>query len=137
RWLPGRLPASVPGSVPQRALFAEGLLGSGADAVMPFLPVYLVALSASAAQVGLLSSAAGLAGLIALGPGAWLARRAGSRRVALLLGGGALARVTMLLMAVVPFVFSGHSAVYALIALGGVRSLLTVAAQPAWVSVFA
>src|SRR5690606_11742165 len=102
-----------------------------------FLPLYLVMLAASAAQVGLLSSATGLAGLLALVPGAWLARRPGWRKAIVLLGGGGVARGALLLMAAVPFALSGNAAIVALIALGGLRSLAGSMSQPAWTSLFA
>ncbi len=117
-------------------LFAEGLLSSGADAALPFLPVYLVVLGATSAQVGLLSAATALAGLVALFPAAWVARRAPSR-VRVLLAGGWSMRLAVLLIALAPFVLGTQAAIFALIGLGGLRVLASSLAHPSWMSLFA
>ena len=124
------------GTRSRRALFVEGIFASGADAAMPFLPVYLVVLGASSAQVGLLSAATALAGLVALFPAAWVARRTPSR-VRVLMAGGWSMRVTVLLIALAPMLLGVHAAVVALIALGGLRVLVASLAHPTWMSLFA
>ncbi len=83
------------GSRSRRSLLADGTLASASDAALPFLPVCLVALGASAVQVGLLSGATALAGLLALVPAAWLARRTRSRKLVVLLGRWGFARLAV------------------------------------------
>lgn len=135
--------SSGPGAPPdgvlrsQRALFADGLLASASDAALPFLPLYLVFLGATATEVGLLSIAGGLAGLVALVPGAWLAQHARSLKAVVLLGGGGVARVGLLALAAVPLAFDGQRAVAAILVVAGVRALVSMVAHPSWVAVFA
>ncbi len=117
-------------------MFAEGLLSAGSDAALPFLPVYLVVLGASTAQIGLLSAATALAGLVALFPAAWIARRSSSR-VRVLLAGGWSMRLVVLLIALAPFVFPTSGAIMALIALGGFRVLASSLAHPSYMALFA
>ena len=119
----------------RRALLAEGVLASGADASLQFLPMYLVALGATSVQVGALSTATGLAGAIALGPAAWLARRAGARRRVVLAATG-LGRLLLLAMAGAAVAGQG-SVVSMVIALGGLRALSMALAQPSWMATFA
>lgn len=127
----------VLGSRSRRALFSEGILASASDAAIPFLPVYLVALGASATQVGLLAAATAFAGLIALFPAAWIARRARSRKRVVLFGGWGLARFALIPIALVPFLGHAELAIAALIALGGLRVLAGSLAHPSWMALFA
>ncbi|MGE3961640.1 MAG: MFS transporter [Dehalococcoidia bacterium] len=127
----------VLGSPSRRALFAEGVLAAASDAALPFLPIYLVALGASTSQVGLLAAATALAGLLALLPAAWLARRARSRKAVVLLGSWGFARLALLPIAALPFIGRADVAVGALIALGGVRVLATSLSHPSWMALFA
>jgi len=130
-----RLPGSVDHS--QHALFADGLLASASDAVLPFLPLYLVFLGATATEVGLLSILGGLAGLLALVPGAWLAQRSRSLKAVVLLGGGGVARLGLLALAVIPFALDGRRAVAAVLVVAGVRALANMIGHPSWIAVFA
>jgi len=119
----------------RRALLAEGVLSSGADASLQFLPMCLVALGATSVQVGALATATGLAGTIALGPAAWLARRAGARRGVVLAATGA---GRLLLLAMAGAAIAGQAgAVGLVIALGGLRALAAALAQPSWMAMFA
>ena len=127
----------VLGSRSRQALFAEGMLASASDAALPFLPVYLVALGASTAQVGLLSAATALAGLVALFPAAWIARRTRSRKLVVLLGGWGFARLALIPIAALPFLGHTNLAVGALIVLGGLRVLAGSLSHPSWMALFA
>lgn len=113
------------------------MLAAASDAAIPFLPVYLVALGATATQVGLLSAATALAGLLALFPAAWIARRVRSRKRVVLLGGWSAARLALIPIALIPFVGSVEFAVAALIVLGGLRVLAGSLAHPSWMALFA
>ncbi len=119
----------------RRALLAEGVLASGADASLQFLPMCLVALGATSVQVGALATVTGFAGALALGPAAWLARRAGARRRVVLAatGGGRL-----LLLAMAGAALAGRGgAIGLVIAFGGLRALSAALAQPSWTATFA
>lgn len=124
------------GTGSRRAMFFESLSGSWADSALPFLPVYLVVLGASTAQVGLLAAGTALAGLVALLPAAWLARRTGSR-VRLLMAGNWAMRGAILLFAVTPFLLGPEAAIVALIVLGGLRALIASLNHPSWMSLYA
>jgi len=121
--------------VARRALLAEGVLASGADASLQFLPMCLVALGATSVEVGALATATGLAGAIALGPAAWLARRAGVRRRVVIAATG-VGRLLLLAMAVAAIAGQG-GAVVLVIVLGGLRALSAGLAQPSWIATFA
>ncbi|MDA0353156.1 MAG: MFS transporter [Chloroflexi bacterium] len=121
-----------------RAFFFDGIFSAASD-VMPaqFLAIYAIALGASDADIGILAAAAGLAGLVALAPGARIAERARSRKWVVLLSGGGSGRVMLLLMAFVPWFAEGRTAVYLLILLASLRWFAGMLGHPAWVSLTA
>jgi MFS family permease len=120
------------------AFFFDGLFSSASD-VMPlqFLAVYAIALGASDAEIGVLAAGAGLAGLVALAPGARIAEQASSRKWVVLLSSGGAARLCLLAMAAVPWVAHGNTAVWLLIGLASVRWFAGMIGHPAWVSLTA
>lgn len=118
-----------------RAFFVDGLFSSASDViVVRFLSVYAIALGASNAEIGLIAIANGLAGIAALAPGAWIAERARSRKLVVLLSGGGLGRLCVLAMALVPVMLADHRAVLPLIVLSGLRWFAGSVGHPAWVS---
>jgi len=121
-----------------RAFFIDGLFSAASD-VMPlqFLAVYAIALGASDAEIGVMAAAAGLAGVAALAPGARIAERTHSRKWVVLLSGGGVARLCLLLMAIVPWVAEGRTAVSLLIVLAALRWFAGMLGHPSWVSLTA
>ncbi|TAK78909.1 MAG: MFS transporter [Dehalococcoidia bacterium] len=126
-------------TVEERWFYADGILSSVSESVVvQFLSIYAITLGASDAQVGLLAIANGLAGILALVPGAALAERTPSRKWVVLAGGGGAGRLAILAMAGVPLLFDDvRTAVYALVALTFVKSLAGAACHPSWVSLLA
>lgn len=126
------------GTRSQRAFFIDGLLAAASDiAVVRFMAVYAIALGATNAEVGLIAVANGLAGLIALAPGAWLAERTSSRKRLVLLTWGGAGRLTILLMVAAPLVLADRGAVYALIVLSGLRWFMAQFSHAAWTALLA
>lgn len=123
----------------EKWFYADGVFSATSEAVVvQFLSIYAISLGASDAQVGLLAIANGLAGILALAPGAALAERAASRKLVVLAGGGGAGRLAILAMAGVPLLFDDvRSAVYALVVLTFVKSLAGAACHPSWVSLLA
>ncbi len=123
----------------ERWFYADGVLSSASEAILvQFLSIYAIALGASAAQVGLLAIANGLAGVMALVPGTVLAERARLRKWVVIGGGGGIARLAILGMAGVPLlVDSVQPTVYLLVALTFIKALAGAACHPAWVSLLA
>ncbi len=101
----------------------DGLLSSASNAFYSeFVVLYLMALGASSTTLGLRASINSLAGLAAPLVGAWLVSRSGQRKLWVLLGPGGIARGTLVLMAVVPWIVEGRPAVWALVALLGLQA---------------
>jgi MFS family permease len=99
--------------------------------------LYLVALGASNAQVGLLAALSGLGAAIALLPGALLVERIGHRKEIVLASGGSVGRIAILLAACLPFLVRGESAVILAIALSVLRDTSGNLSLPAWTSLAA
>lgn len=120
----------------ERWFYADGLLSSASEAiVVQFISVYAIALGASDTEVGLLAIANGLAGIMALAPGAVLAERAASRKWVVLAGGGGVGRLAILGMAGVPLLVDDVGTTVAmLVVLTFVKALAGAACHPSWVS---
>jgi MFS family permease len=99
--------------------------------------LYAVALGASSAQVGLLGALSGLGAALALLPGALLVERIGRRKEIVLAAGGAVGRIAILLLLLIPFLLRGEPAVYLAIALMVMRDTSGNLSLPAWTSLAA
>jgi MFS family permease len=96
-----------------------------------FLVMYMLALGASAASIGVRTSINSAASLAAPLIGAWLVERSGRRKRWVLLGGGGLSRVMLLAMAAVPFLLSGNAAVGTFVALAAIQAFGNTVSVPA------
>jgi len=121
-----------------KMFWLNGLFGAIAAAFSDtYLSLYALALGATNAQIGTLSSASSLLGTLAPIPGAQLAERWGKRKLVVSLFSGWLFRTAMLGALLVPFFLSGQAAIYAVIALFALRTGFVNMAHPAWVSLSA
>ena len=118
-----------------RALWFDGLFANTSEQILlVYLSLFLLALDASRAQIGLMSALASLSSALVLLPGAFLVERWGRRRQIVLLTGGGASRLVLFLMSLVPLVFAGPMAVYVVIALAVARSAFAQLGVPAWIS---
>lgn len=112
----------------------DGVLSSSSVAFyFNYIPLYALALGASRTQVGWLSSAASLLGMLAPLPGAAVARRLGKRKLMVVVF-SVLFRSMLVLAALMPLVLSGQAAVYAFIGIMALRVGFMSFFNPAWVS---
>ncbi len=114
----------------------DGILASAAGAfINEFVSLYMLALGASSTTVGLRATVNSAASLAAPLLGAWLVARFQRRKVWVLLGPGGLARLTVLLMAGIPLVAQGQTAVILFMALFAIQAFAGAVGQPAWNSI--
>ncbi|GMU40857.1 MAG: hypothetical protein AMXMBFR23_17230 [Chloroflexota bacterium] len=127
------------GTPAQRWFFLDGLTANASDTVVvQFLSIYAIALGATNTEVGMIAIANGLAGAIALYPGARIAERVVSRKRVVLLGAAGVGRLAVLAMALTPLLLrEPRHAVYGLIALTFLRWLGGSLSHPSWVSLLA
>lgn len=112
----------------------DGFFASASDnIVVNYLVVYLLALGATQSDIGLMSSISSLIAAVILVPGAWMVERIGRRRN-IILGAAAWARTALLLLALVPFFFSGVPLVIIAIAFSISRDAMVNLAFPALMS---
>ncbi|MGA9350679.1 MAG: MFS transporter [Anaerolineae bacterium] len=102
-----------------------------------YLSLFVLALGATRAQIGLMSALSSLSAALLLLPGAAIVERWGHRKQIVVLSGGGISRVALLLLALVPLLFAGPTAVYVVIALAILRSAFANFGVPAWVSLTA
>jgi MFS family permease len=136
----GRWVAQLPPSIRQnlRRFWFVGVFASGSDAiVVAYLSLFVLVLGATRAQIGLTSALSSLSAALLLLPGATLVERRGRRKHIVVLSGGGVARVALLLLALVPLFFAGPTAVYVAIALAILRGAFGNLGVPAWVSLIA
>lgn len=113
----------------------DGFFSSASDnVIVTYLVVFLLAIGASQAQIGLLSSLSSLSAALMLLPGAFLVERIGCRKEMCVIGGGIGSRLTIFFLALIPLVFTGQTLVYVAIALAVLKDALGNLAFPAWMS---
>ncbi len=135
RWV-GELPQKVQSSL--RWFWFDGAFALGSDSILnAYLVLYAVALGASSAQVGLLGALSGFGAALALLPGALLVERIGRRKEIVLAAGGAIGRIAIFLLLLVPFLLQGNAAVYLAIGLVVLRDTFGNLSLPAWTSLAA
>jgi MFS family permease len=121
-----------------RWFFFDGLFFSISDAiVLTYLTLYLLTLGATSAQIGFMAALASLNATLLLIPGAMLAERLGKRKLIVVLAGGGVSRISLLLMAITPFLFDGHFAVTFAIGLKILADGMSNLGIPAWTSLSA
>jgi len=132
----GELSQSVQSNL--RWFWFDGAFALGIDSIVnTYLILYVVALGANSAQIGLLGALSGLGAALALLPGAFLVERIGRRKEITLAGGGAIGRIAILLLALLPFGLQGQAAVYLFIGLVVMRDTFGNLSLPAWTSLAA
>lgn len=110
----------------------DGLLANTSESfVAPYLSLYLLALGASAGQVGLMAALTGLVGALMFLPGARLAERLPSYR-SVVVATSLAARAALPLLLIVPWLAAGPPAIAAVIVLAALRTASTQLGVPAW-----
>ena len=116
--------------------FFDGLFASASDnIVITYITLYILALGATRAQVGLMSSFSSLSAAMLLLPGALLVERFGHRKEITIFSGGGMARLAILCLALMPFLLGGQALVWVGIALSVTRDAFGNLSFPAWMSV--
>jgi MFS family permease len=118
----------------QRFFWLDGLFASISDHFyLGFIPLYALAMGATSAQVGWLTSVANLSGAVSLFPGARLIEKTGRRKPIVVISGGVLARLTLLALAFIPLlVDSAEMAIFLVVLFEGARAFAASLANPAW-----
>ncbi len=121
-----------------RWFWLDGFFSQASESIVnAYLSLFILALGASRAQIGLLSAVSNLSAALVMLPGAALVERWGHRKELCVWSGGGVGRLMLLLMALSPFLVSGPLAVYILIGLAVLRVALGNLTVPAWVSLTA
>ncbi len=129
------LPASIRHNL--RWFWFDGLFSSASENILAtYLVLYVLALGASRAQIGFLSSLSSLSAALTLLPGAILVERLG-RRKQITMANGVIARLLILLLALVPMILAGPAAIYGVMALSVTRDAANNLPYPAWMSLTA
>ena len=121
-----------------RWFFFDGVFAAASEAVSAtYMSLYLLALGATSAQIGLLSAFSNLAAALTLLPGALLADRTGKRKRIVLISGGGVSRIALLCLAILPFLLPYPAVVYVAILLRVIIDGSNNLAMPAWTSLIA
>ena len=118
--------------------FFDGLFASASDnIIITYVTLYILALGATSSQVGLMSSFSSFASALLLLTGAILVERYGHRKELTMVFGAGVARLAILVMALLPFFVGGTAIVWVAIGLSVTRDSFGNLSFPAWVSVTA
>jgi MFS family permease len=121
-----------------RWFFFDGVLAAAGDAIsVTYILLFVLALGATPAQIGLLSALGSLSATLLLIPGAVLSERTGKRKRIVLSGGGGITRLALLMLACVPLVFHGQGAIYVAILVKVIADGFANFSLPAWTSITA
>lgn len=121
-----------------RWYFMDGVFASSQEAInLTFLTLFVLALGASKAQIGLMTSLASLSAVILLIPGAILAERVPQRKWLVIASGGGISRLMLLGLALLPFIAQGPTAVTLAIFFRVVMDGFNNLSLPAWTSLTA
>jgi len=116
----------------------DGFWANASESILlNYLGLYVLALGASNADIGLLASMSSLFAALAFIPGARFTERFGRRKATVVVAGGGLSRVALLMLATVPFLAHGGAAIWIVIALASFRSFWSFFGLPAWTSLTA
>jgi MFS family permease len=146
RWLGGTVTGGGFGAEPLnhdiihnlRWFRVDGILAHASESiVLAYLTLFVLALGATRAQIGLMSALASLSAAAILLPGALVVEHSGRRKRVILLGGGGGARIVLVLLALLPLFASGTTAVLLAITLVAMRSAFIHFGIPAWISLTA
>jgi MFS family permease len=119
-----------------RWFYLDGVFSNGQEAInVTYLTLFVLALGASKAQIGLMTSLASLSAVFLLLPGAILAERLGLRKWLVVISGGGFTRLAILGMALLPFFLHGEAAIFAAIGLKMVMDGFSNFGLPAWTSI--
>ncbi|MFB3902734.1 MAG: MFS transporter [Acidobacteriota bacterium] len=128
-----QLPA--PGSL--RCFWYDGLLNSVSDSLsLNFVPLFALKLGATAGEIGVLNATAGFVGTMMLLPGARLGERWPNRKSFVVLT-YSLARLMLLLLALIPLGVTAGAAVSSIIVFNLLRVVFGNLGLPAWTSLSA
>jgi MFS family permease len=121
-----------------RWFWFSGVFGQASESIVAtYLTLYVLALGASAGQIGLMSSLSNLSAALLALPGALNVERWGQRKRICVWSGGGFGRGVLLLLALLPMVATGHTVIYYAIVLILIRSAFANLAVPAWTSLTA
>ncbi len=114
----------------------DGLFSAASDTIpINYFTLYLLALGATSSQIGLFSALTSLAAAACLLPGALLVERYGHRKEITVWFGGIMARLLLLILALLPFGFTGQVLIWTVILFSIFRSAVGNLAFPAWMSI--
>ncbi len=136
----GSWSVQLPGEVQRnlRWYFFDGVLASSQEAInLTYLTLFILALGASKAQIGLMTSLASLSAVVLLLPGALLAERFGQRKWIVVAGGGGVTRLAILGLALLPFFAKGQQAVTIVILFKVLMDGFSNLSMPAWTALTA
>ncbi len=115
--------------------FFDGLFASASDnIIITFVTLYILALGATRAQIGLMNSFSSLFSALLLLPGAILVERYSHRKEFTMAFGGGISRLAILTMALLPIFIKGQALIWLAIALSVTRDSFGNLSFPAWVS---
>jgi len=119
-----------------RWFWFDGLFSAASENIVGnFVGLYILALGATQAQIGLMSSISNLAGAVVLLPGAYLAEHMASRKKVTLLTGGGVARLALLLLVFIPILFKNWNVIWIAIGLSVIHDSMGNLGYPSWMSV--
>lgn len=116
-----------------RNLWWDGFFAECAEIVwLQYFSLYALALGAPLALIGVLVALTNLLAAVSMWPGSILAERTRRYRMIVLVNGGILGRIPFLILAAIPWLATGNSALGIVVAVAALRGFFGSVAMPAW-----
>lgn len=116
-----------------RRYWFDGLFSAINDNIhLTYLSVYILALGATRTQIGMLSALSSLSAAVMLLPGVYLVERFDHRKQFTVIFGGGIARLVILILAIVPLVVDTPGIVWVAIAVAVTLDALVYLVFPGW-----
>lgn len=122
-----------------RFFWLDGIFAATSEAFfLNYIPLFALAYGATNEQIGWITAIGNLAGALALFPGARVMEATGQRKNLVVWTGGGVARLALLLLALIPlFQLPAGVAILAITSLNGLRAFMSNFANPAWTALIA
>lgn len=116
-----------------RNLWWDGFFAESCDVIwLQYFSLYALQFGASIQLIGILAALTNLLAAISMWPGAIVAERTRRYKLIVLVTGGVIGRLNFVILATIPWIATGQTALAVLVVVAGLRGFFGSVSMPAW-----